>query len=300
MANLKAIRTRIETVQSTGQITTAMRMVSASKLRKAQQALVAVQPYSDALLDVSGEVYSLVNQQEQNSVPNIKDDKKDALEQILLVVFSSNKGLCGPFNANVVKYTNELIKTSYRQHLQDGKLRIITIGKKAGEVLEKQELPVVAHYHDLLNHINHKDVFSLSGHLLEQFQSGIYQKIVLIYNRFKTVLTQELTELQFLPLLPSSPRTEIRQSSVDFIMEPDKETVLKWLYPRMLEMTLYRTFLESMTSEEGARMTAMQQASDNAAALLKELRLSYNKARQAAITGELLEIIAGAEALSNQ
>ena len=300
MANLKAIRTRIETVQSTGQITTAMRMVSASKLRKAQQAFAAVQPYSDALFSVSGEVYAFLNQQEQDIVPNVKDDKKDVLEQVLLVVFSSNKGLCGPFNANVVKYTNELIKTTYWQHLQDGKLRIITIGKKAGEVLEKQGLPVVIHYHDLLNHINHKDVFSLSGHLLEQFQSGVYQKIVLIYNRFKTVLTQELTELQFLPFLPSSPRKENRQSFVDFIMEPDKETVIKWLFPRMLEMALYRTFLESMTSEEGARMTAMQQASDNAAALLKELRLSYNKARQAAITGELLEIIAGAEALSNQ
>ena len=301
MANLKEIRTRIETVQSTGQITTAMRMVSASKLRKAQQAFSAVQPYSDALLDISQEMYAVLNEEGQNDgKQNFSYSLESPLDSVLLVVFSSNKGLCGAFNANVVKYTNELIKTSYRQHLEEGKLHVITVGRKAGEVIEKQGLPHVSNYHDLLNSVNYKDVSSLSGHLFDLFQNGVYQKIILIYNKFKTVLTQELTALQFLPILPPSSREKSQRLPVDFIMEPDKETVLQWLYPRMLEMALYRTFLESIASEEGARMMAMQQASDNANLLLKDLKLSYNKARQAAITNELLEIISGAEALNNQ
>jgi F-type H+-transporting ATPase subunit gamma len=302
MASLKEIRTRIESVQSTEQITTAMRMVSASKLRKAQQALSAIQPYSDALSDISWEISAFLKQEEKASGADFEKENlnEQPLEHVLLLVFSSNKGLCGPFNINAVKYTNELINNTYRQHLEAGKLHIITVGKKAGEILEKHGLPVISHHHDLLNHINHKDVFSLSGHLFEQFQKGVYQKIILIYNRFKSVLTQELTELQFLPILPPPSRKESQRLPVDFIMEPNKEAVLQWLYPRMLEITLYRTFLDSMTSEEGARMSAMQQASDNASVLLKELKLSYNKARQAAITSELLEIIAGSEALNNQ
>jgi F-type H+-transporting ATPase subunit gamma len=299
MANLKEIRTRIESVQSTEQITTAMRMVSASKLRKAQHAFSAIQPYSDALFDVSWEISAFLKQEKQVSSGSDFGNDNDSLEHTLLLVFSSNKGLCGPFNVNVVKYVNELINNSYRKHLEEGKLHIITIGKKASEVLERQKFPVISNYHNLLNQINHKDIFSLSGHLFEQFQKGVYQKIILIYNKFKTVLTQELTELQFLPILPPPARKKPQHLPVDFIMEPDKETVLQWLYPRMLEIMLYRTFLDSMTSEEGARMTAMQQASDNASVLLKELKLSYNKARQAAITNELLEIIAGSEALNN-
>jgi F-type H+-transporting ATPase subunit gamma len=299
MASLKEIRTRIESVQSTEQITTAMRMVSASKLRKAQQAFSAIQPYSDALFDVSWEISAFLKQEEQGvSASDVEKSNEHALENVLLLVFSSNKGLCGPFNINVVKYVNELINTSYQQHLKEGKLHIATVGKKAGDILEKQGFPVVSHHHDLLT-LNHKDVFSFSEQLFNHFQKGAYQKIILIYNRFKTILTQELTEQQFLPILPPPERKKTQRLPADLIMEPDKETVLQWLYPRMLEITLYRTFLESMTSEEGARMSAMQQASDNAALLLKELKLSYNKARQASITNELLEIMAGSEALNN-
>ena len=299
MASLKEIRTRIESVQSTEQITTAMRMVSASKLRKAQQAFSAIQPYSDALFDVSWEISAFLKQEEQGvSASDVEKSNEHALENVLLLVFSSNKGLCGPFNINVVKYVNELINTSYQQHLKEGKLHIATVGKKAGDILEKQGFPVVSHHHDLLT-LNHKDVFSFSEQLFNHFQKGAYQKIILIYNRFKTILTQELTEQQFLPILPPPERKKTQRLPADLIMEPDKETVLQWLYPRMLEITLYRTFLESMTSEEGARMSAMQQASDNAAVLLKELKLSYNKARQASITNELLEIMAGSEALNN-
>jgi F-type H+-transporting ATPase subunit gamma len=201
---------------------------------------------------------------------------------------------------NVVKYTKELISTIYQQHLKEGKLHIMTAGKKASEILERQGFPIVSHHHDLMGRINWKDVFSLSGQLFKLFQNGEYQKIVLIYNKFKTVLTQELTELQFLPISPPEPsKKESRNMLTDFIMEPDAETVVQWIYPRVLEINLYRTFLESMAAEEGARMTAMQQASDNASVLLKELKLTYNKARQAAITSELLEIIAGSEALNN-
>jgi len=301
VANLKEIRPRIETVQSTGQITTAMRMVSASKLRKAQQAFSTVQPYSDALLDVSQEIYAILNQEEQTAISNFKSNQcnKKELEQVLLVVFSSNKGLCGAFNTNVFKYTSELIKTSYQQHLKEGKLHIITIGKKACEIFERQKFPVVSCHHDLLNDLDYKDVFSMSEHMFDMYKSGFYQKIILIYNKFKSVLTQELTAVQFLPVLPPPLQEKVRRSPVDFILEPNKESVVEWLYPKMLEILLYRTFLESMASEEGARMMAMQQASDNAAVLLKELKLSYNKARQAAITNDLLEIIAGAEALKN-
>ncbi|MCL2511903.1 MAG: ATP synthase F1 subunit gamma [Bacteroidales bacterium] len=294
MANLKEIRTRIDSVQSTEQITTAMRMVSASKLRKAQQAFSAIQPYSDALFGISQDMSDFLK--EEKPVHNPKSNNE--LEQVLLVVFSSNKGLCGPFNMNAVRYVQELVKTTYRQHLEKGKLHIIAVGKKAGEIFEKQKLPVIAHRHNLLNQLHHKDIFELSGYLFDQFQQDAYQKIILIYNKFKTVLTQELTALQFLPILPPPERKEKRQLPPDFIMEPDRESVIQWLYPRMLEITLYRILLESMASEEGARMTAMQQASDNAAALLKELKVSYNKARQAAITNELLEIIAGSEALN--
>lgn len=300
MANLKEIRTRIESVQSTQQITTAMRMVSASKLRKAQLAFSAIQPYVDHLLGLTRDISILMNRHLKKNEVAEADKKEKPLENILLFVFSSNRGLCGSFNANIAKYVREAIRTRYQEHLENEKLHILTAGRRVGDILEKECLPVVGSHHEFLNGIDYKEVCALSNQLLSDFQAGKYQKIILIYNKFKTVLTQELTEEQFLPIIPKHVDTEpANMEELEYLLEPHREAVLLALRPRVLSTHLYRTFLESLASEEGARMTAMQQASDNATALLKELKITYNKARQAAITNELIEIISGSQTLNN-
>jgi F-type H+-transporting ATPase subunit gamma len=299
MANLKEIRNRIESIQSTEQITTAMRMVSASKLRKAQHSFSSIYPYANALTTVSQDMYAVLNQHSESHNTGEEGNNKTSPEHVLFFVFSSNRGLCGPFNINAARYVNELIATEYEQHLKEQRLHLMTAGRRASDIIEKQGLVISETHHELMNNLHYKDVFTLSDHLFQLYQQGVYQKIILVYNKFKTVLSQELTAQQFLPVI-SSDMPQKSKEPIDFIMEPDKETVLQWLFPKILGITLYRTFLESIASEEGARMTAMQQASDNASVLLKELRVNYNKARQAAITNELLEIIAGSEALNNQ
>ncbi|MDR0363719.1 MAG: ATP synthase F1 subunit gamma [Bacteroidales bacterium] len=298
MANLKEIRTRIESVESTQQITTAMRMVSASKLRKAQLAFSTIQPYAQNLLFLTRNIANLFNKPIKNSVDIDSHEKEKALDNVLLFVFSSNRGLCGAFNSNIAKYVRELIRTKYHEHLEQGRLSIMAAGRRIGDILEKESFPITATYHDFLNKIDYKEVCLLSNELLEKFEEGTYQKIVFIYNKFKTVLTQELTEEQFLPILPPE-MDETNAVEEEYIMEPNKEDVARALYPKVLSIHLYRTFLGSLAAEEGARMTAMQQASDNASVLLKELKITYNKERQAAITNELIEIISGSETLKN-
>lgn len=300
MANLKEIRTRIESVESTQQITTAMRMVSASKLRKAQTAFSTIQPYAQKLISLTRTLSNLFDASVEREPAQENEEQEKPLEHVLMFVFSSNRGLCGAFNANITKFARELIQTKYCEHLQQERLSIMAAGSRAGDILTHEGMPIVATYHDFLNKIDYKEVCQLSNELLEKFESGVYQKIVLVYNKSKTVLTQELMEEQFLPILPTAASDEKTPECEDeYIIEPNHEALAKALLPRMLSIHLYRIFLESLAAEEGARMSAMQQASDNAAVLLKDLKITYNKERQAAITNELIEIISGSETLKN-
>ncbi len=290
MANLKEVRTRIASVSSTQQITSAMKMVSAAKFRRAQMAILGMRPYASQLESIIANI-------------NVDDGKSTPFHQertpnsVLLVVVTSNKGLCGGFNANVVKQATSRVEY-YRQQ-QCSHLSMITIGKKATEAFSKQKGLVEESHDDLLDNATFDKVHELSHQILHRFVQRQYDRVEVVYNQFKNSITQVLTTEQFLPIVPDSLPKTVKDAHVnnDFIYEPNKEEILRNLVPFMLHTRFYRVILDSLAAEHGARMSAMQSATDNANELLKELRLTYNKARQAAITNEIIEIVSGSEAL---
>ncbi|MBQ2508508.1 MAG: ATP synthase F1 subunit gamma [Bacteroidales bacterium] len=290
MANLKEVRTRIASVSSTQQITSAMKMVSAAKFRRAQMAILGMRPYASQLESIIANI-------------NVDDGKSTPFHQertpnsVLLVVVTSNKGLCGGFNANVVKQATSRVEY-YRQQ-QCSHLSMITIGKKATEAFSKQKGLVEESHDDLLDNATFDNVHELSHQILHRFVQRQYDRVEVVYNQFKNSITQVLTTEQFLPIVPDSLPKTVKDAHVnnDFIYEPNKEEILRNLVPFMLHTRFYRVILDSLAAEHGARMSAMQSATDNANELLKELRLTYNKARQAAITNEIIEIVSGSEAL---
>jgi F-type H+-transporting ATPase subunit gamma len=290
MANLKEIRTRIASVNSTRQITSAMKMVSAAKLRKAQNAIVEMRPYADKLHEILGHVVSSSESLEEN--PYVKADKK---ERILFVTISSNRGLCGAFNANVVKKAVELREGEFESFYKSGNIDFITVGKKANDLLKAKKANIVETHHDVYDDLSFENVSKVASHIMQQFLNEKYDEVYLIYNEFKNVAVQVLAVEQFLPVKIEE-KEEHHQES-DYIFEPNKLEITEQLIPYALKTQFYKAILESHASEHGARMTAMHKATDNATDLLRELRLNYNKARQAAITGEILEIVGGAEAL---
>ncbi len=292
MANLKEIRTRISSVKSTQQITSAMKMVSAARLRKAQNAIVDMRPFYEKLHDILDRL--------TNSTDNITDNKylrESKKEKILVVLIASNRGLCGAFNSNVVKKTLELCKSPdlsdcYRRKDID----FMTIGKKACDILKSKEIKVCSTFDALYDELSYENVSEVANSIIDLFLDKTYDEIHLVYNEFKNASVQNLITEQFLPLKIN----ETQQSEhLDYIVEPDTISVIKQMIPYALKTHFYKAILESYASEHGARMTAMHKATDNAAELLRELRLNYNKARQAAITNEILEIVSGAEALKN-
>lgn len=289
MANLKEIRTRIASVHSTRQITSAMKMVSAAKLRKAQNAILEMRPYADKLHEILNHVVSSAEAMEEN--PYARQGK---IEKVLMVLIASNRGLCGAFNTNVTKRAIELCEASYPELFSQKKIDFITVGKKANDMLKSKKIEIKESHQDIYENLDFKNVSVLANHVMEQFTSKKYDAVYLVYNEFKNVAVQILAAEQFLPV-KIEPKEDLHE--LDYIFEPNKEGITEQLIPYALKIQFYKAILESNASEHGARMTAMHKATDNATDLLRDLRLKYNKARQAAITNEILEIVGGAEAL---
>lgn len=290
MANLKEVRTRIASVSSTQQITSAMKMVSAAKFRRAQNAIVGMRPYASQL----GEIVAGIDTGDGIQTPYHEVRK---LEHVLLVVVTSNKGLCGAFNSNVIKQAQARIDHYRAQHPQTG-ISMIAIGKRASEFFAKRFDGIAGSYDDMLDHCTFDAAAVLADSIMADFCDKKYDRVEIVYNQFKNSLVQILSTEQFLPVQPAAADGQPSGALAnDYIYEPSKEDIMRELIPLTLRSQFYRVLLDSLASEHGARMNAMQKATDNASELLKELRLSYNKARQAAITNEIIEIVSGSEAL---
>lgn len=286
MANLKEIRNRISSVSSTMQITSAMKMVSAAKLKKAQDAITAMRPYSDKLTEL---LQSLSASLEGDSGSKFAEQRE--VKNVLIVAITSNRGLCGAFNSNIIKEVTRLTKDSYANQ----EVSYLAIGKKANDAFAKTN-KVIDNKSDVFDNLTFDNVAEVAQMLMDTFVNGDYDKIVLVYNKFKNAATQEIMTEQFLPIVPIEGESS---SSTDYIFEPSKEQIVEQLIPKSLKTQLFKSVRDSFASEHGARMTAMHKATDNATELRDQLKLTYNKARQAAITNEILEIVGGAEALNS-
>lgn len=289
MANLKEIRNRIVSVSSTRQITSAMKMVSAAKLKRAQDAITEMRPYSNKLQEILQNVSASLDSSE-----GIYSQERE-VKNVLVVGVTSNRGLCGGFNNNVVKAANKIINES------DANVKVMTVGKKVFDAFKKTEnlfsvdaMPMTPEA--IWDDLSFENSSKLAQFLMDAFVNGDYDKVVVVYNQFKNAAVQEVVAEQFLPIEPVEGGEEA--SSTDYIYEPNKAYILEELIPKSLKTQFFKALLDSHASEHGARMTAMHKATDNASDLIDELKLSYNKARQAAITGEILEIVGGAEALN--
>ena len=288
MANLKEIRSRISSVSSTMQITSAMKMVSAAKLKRAQDAITRMRPYANKLSELLENLSAGLDSSE-GGVYAQKREKNN----VLLVAITSNRGLCGGFNASIIKRTKELIVDKYKK----AKVSIISIGKKSSENFEKSGLRVVSKEDSIFTDVNFERVSTIAEKIMSLFVDGNYDKVELVYNQFKNAATQIVITENFLPVQSSQKNNS--SESHNYLFEPTKKEIVEKLIPKSLKTQLYKAILDSHASEHGARMTAMHKATDNASELKKELTLTYNKARQAAITGEILEIVGGAEALNS-
>tara|TARA_Y100000385_G_scaffold194747_1_gene201584 strand:+ start:1570 stop:2427 length:858 start_codon:yes stop_codon:yes gene_type:complete len=284
MANLKEIRNRIATVSSTMQITSAMKMVSAAKLKKAQDAITAMRPYSDKLTELLQNLSATLDADSGSKYSEQRD-----LKNVLIVAITSNRGLCGAFNSNIIKQATA-VASSYG----DAKVSIVAIGKKANDALSKN-FEIISNQSPVYDDLTFDNVAEIAEMLMQQFESQAVDKIELVYNKFKNAATQEIMTEQFLPIEPLKGDTN---ANLDYIFEPSKEEIVETLIPKSLKTQLFKAIRDSFASEHGARMTAMHKATDNATELRDQLKLTYNKARQAAITNEILEIVGGAEALN--
>ena len=298
MANLKEVRTRINSVNSTMQITSAMKMVSASKLRKSQTAITALRPYASKLQEIMSRLSSSLQASAEGVYAKIhKENLED--EKILLIPVASNKGLCGVFNVNVLRETLNVLKNDYKVQYEKGNVDILCISKKIEETLRFRKYRVLGNENELLDKLSYENALPFAEKLMADFAEEKYDRIIFIYNQFKNAGTQILVKEQFLPIVSAEPVREDEKpvDEIEYIFQPSKEEILNSLIPNSLKLQLYKILLDSFTSEHGARMVSMTKATDNAAELLKELNLSYNKARQGAITNEIIEIVGGANAL---
>ena len=285
MANLKEIRNRIVSVSSTMQITSAMKMVSAAKLKKAQDAITSMRPYASKLNNLIQNLSSSL-EPDMNS-PFVSVREKNS---ILLVAITSNRGLCGAFNSNVIKKTRQLIIEEF----SDKKVSLITIGKKGSEVLGKKEKIISTHDY-IFDDLNYEKADEISREIMDSFKKELYDEVILVYNRFKNAATQIVETETFLPIAENLDEKSLKRP--DYIFEPSQSEIVNELLPKALSIKFFKALRDSFASEHGARMTAMHKATDNAIELRDQLKLTYNKARQAAITNEILEIVGGAEAL---
>lgn len=291
MANLKEVRIRIASVNSTQQITKAMKMVSAAKLKRATDAITQMRPYANKLRDILANLSASL---EANS--SIYATERE-VKNVLLVVVTSNRGLCGGFNSSVIKATNLLISEKYAEHKKKGTLHLVCIGKKAQEYYSRAKYNVIGNNNNLFNELNFVNSTAIAEEIMAGFAEGKFDKVEVVYNHFKNAASQILMVEQLLPLAKVQGDAAVK-TKVDYLLEPSQEEIVEQLIPKSVKIQLYKSLLDSLASEHGARMTAMDKATENAGDLLKALRLSYNQARQAAITNEILEIVSGANALS--
>jgi len=290
MSNLKEIRTRIASVESTQKMTSAMKLVSAAKLRRAQSAISNLKPYSNKLNELLENFSSSIDISENSPFFAIRKP-----ENVALVIITSNRGLCGAFNTNIIKETHRIIHEEYATQLQEKKLKLICIGKKAVEQLQNNyEIRYTDEF--LIDIPQFDEVADIASDLITGFSNKKIDKIVIIYNHFVSPIMQKITVEPFLPIVNMKEKNLAK--NVNFIFEPSHDILITELVPRILKIQLYKTVLDSIAAEHGARMTAMSKATDNATGILKDLKLRYNNARQAAITNELNEIVSGAEALN--
>jgi len=285
MANLKEIRNRIGSVSSTMQITSAMKMVSAAKLKKAQDAITAMRPYSEKLTNLLQDLSASIDGEVAG-----KFSKQRKIDNVLIVVITSNRGLCGAFNSNVLKEINSLVEKKYAEK----KIDFITIGKRGNDILRKSQ-SIIRNDSTVFDSLTYDNVAEIAEHIMHLFIERKYDIIDVVYNQFKNAATQVVVKEQFLPIVPQKSKSN---RATDYIFEPSKDKIVLELIPKMLKTQLYKAIQDSFAAEHGARMTAMHKATDNATELRDQLKLTYNKARQTAITGEILEIVGGAEALN--
>ncbi|SDP98188.1 ATP synthase F1 subcomplex gamma subunit [Mucilaginibacter sp. OK268] len=294
MANLKEVRNRITSVSSTQQITKAMKMVSAAKLKRATNAIVQLRPYANKLKELLANLSASL---EDGSSPYLQEREP---VRVLVIVVTSNRGLAGAFNANAIKTANNLIAEKYTKQLQAGNVSIVAIGKKSQEYYQRRKYNVIGNNNDLYLDLNFENTSKITESIMEGFVNGDYDRVELVYNHFRNAAVQFLIAEQLLPVPKPEKQEEVKTANVDYILEPSQEEIVEQLIPKNIKIQVYRAVLDSNASEHGARMTAMDKATENAGELLKALKLSYNQARQAAITTELTEIVSGAAALSGQ
>jgi F-type H+-transporting ATPase subunit gamma len=292
MANLKEVKNRIGSVSSTQQITKAMKMVAAAKLRKAQDAITQMRPYAAKLNEILGNISNAAEENVNNPYA-----VERAPEKVLLVLVTSDKGLCGAFNTNVFRKLRQLTENEYKSQFEAGNLHFLPIGKKAVDFLKRRKLTYNADFAHILNGVNFDSARAAAEYVMSAFVSGKYDRVEIIYNEFKNVATQIIRNEQFLPIV-SNEAAKGGASAIDYLYEPSQDFIEQELIPKSLKIQFYKSLLESNASEQGSRMTAMDKATENAGELLKELKLTYNRTRQAAITKEILEIVGGAEALA--
>lgn len=292
MAQLKEIRSRITSIHNTRQVTSAMKMVSAAKLKKAQDAILQVLPYDKKLMEI---LQNLSEADLENT--SIFTSKIEEVKNILVVVIGANRGLCGAFNANVAKAAINHVFENYQSQLQDGTVTFLPIGKQTEKELKIREAVAEENASHLIEQHDYNEIAEYCTQLMNAFENNKFDRIDIVYNKFKNAAVQELTISQFLPIKKEE-QEEVSNIKPDYILEPSEEELLRLLIPKSLKMRFYQYLLDSNAAEQGARMTAMHQATDNATELLKELKTQYNNARQTAITNEILEITAGAEALN--
>jgi len=285
MANLKEIRNRISSVSSTMQITSAMKMVSAAKLKKAQDAITTMRPYAEKLTQLLQNLSGSLD----GDVAG-KYSKQRNINNVLIVVITSNRGLCGAFNSNVLKEINLLVAEKYAGK----KVDFLSIGKRGNDILRKSQT-IIRNESTIFDDLTYDNAAEIAEYLMQLFADAKYDTIEVVYNQFKNAATQIVVKEQFLPIIPQKSKSN---TATDYIFEPSKDKIVLELIPKMLKTQLYKAIRDSFAAEHGARMTAMHKATDNATELRDQLKLTYNKARQAAITGEILEIVGGAEALN--
>ncbi len=291
MANLKEVRNRITSVISTQQITKAMKMVSAAKLRRAQDAITMMRPYAGKLREIMENISGSLEGGVGGELTKVR-----TVNKVLIIAVNSNRGLCGAFNAGIIRAVNKLLRENYASQVKEGNVKVLCIGKKASDFFSKNPAVYGGNRNNLYNNLDFESVAAVADEIMTEFKKGEYDHVDLVYNQFKNAAVQYVTLEQMLPVV-SAEKSEIKVQH-DYIFEPGKEALVLELLPKSIRVQLYKAVLDSNASEHGARMTAMSKATDNAGDLLKELRLSYNKARQASITNEILEIVAGAEALN--
>jgi F-type H+-transporting ATPase subunit gamma len=294
MANLKTIRIRISSVKSTRQITSAMKMVAAAKLRRAQDKIVSLRPYANKLHEILvGLTQSLVDTDDGNIYGRIS-----VPEKILLVIVTSNRGLCGGFNANVIREARRVVVEKYSDQFKKGNLWFVAVGKKGHDFLKRMKLNIFEEDNQLFNNLTFENSSLVATRIMNAFTEGKFDRVEIVYNQFKNAAVQNLTTETFLPVETRPEKKDGKaQVSIDYIYEPTKNEIVRELIPKSLKIQFYKAILDSFVAEHGARMTAMHKATDNATQLIKDLTLQYNKARQASITNQILEVVSGAEAL---